>query len=244
MSTANAAQPGSDPAPRNAIWPGTVGHRGIIRSPAGMDNVLMVLQSIGTQLRFTRNQTIFKEGDAAEYAYQLKSGTVRLCKYLTDGRRQVMQFLFPGDLFSFMELDGHHLTAEAVNDVVLSCYPHRQIVQLGAKDPQLGMRMATLMSQRLHAMHMQLMLLGRQTATERIASFLLSLKERMGANEDELFEVAMSRQDIADHLGLTIETVCRGLTKLRRSRLIGIPNLHQLCIHDVERLAGLAESGE
>lgn len=204
----------------------------------------MVLRTMGTQLRFARNQTIFNEGDAAEYAYALKSGTVRLCKYLSDGRRQIMQFLFPGDLFSFMELDGHHLTAEAVNDVVLSCYPHRQIVQLGAQNPELGMRMASLMSQRLHAMHVQLLLLGRQTAMERVASFLLSLKERMGADETELFDISMSRQDVADHLGLTIETVCRVLSKLRRSRVIAIPNLHQLRVYDTDGLRALAERGD
>jgi len=242
MSIANTAQ-ATHSAPR-AVWSGAVPQRAAGRTPADTDEALLALRTIGTQLRFNRNQTIFSEGDAAEYAYRLKSGTVRLCKYLADGRRQIMQFLFPGDLFSFMELDGHHLTAEAVNDVVLICYPHRQILQLGTKDPQLGMRMATLMSQRLHAMHVQLLLLGRQTATERVASFLLSLKERMGAGEDKLFEIAMSRQDIADHLGLTIETVCRVLTKLRRSRVIAIPNLHQLSVLDTDKLYALAESGD
>jgi CRP/FNR family nitrogen fixation transcriptional regulator len=244
MSITETAELGAHSTMQPVAWSRTVEQRKAIRPSTDVDDSLSALQTIGTQLRFSRNQTIFNEGDAAEYAYKLKSGTVRLCKYLADGRRQIMQFLFPGDLFSFMELDGHHLTAEAVNDVVLKCYPHRQIVQLGSQDPQLGMRMATLMSQRLHSMHVQLLLLGRQTATERIASFLLSLKERMGADEDELFEIAMSRQDVADYLGLTIETVCRVLSKMRRSRVIGIPNLHQLRICDTDALYDLAESGD
>jgi CRP-like cAMP-binding protein len=93
-------------------------------------------------------------------------------------------------------------------------------------------------------MHDHLMLLGRQTAVERVSSFLLSLKDRMGTEEGGTLEVPMSRQDIADYLGLTIETVCRVLTKLRRSRAIGIPNIHQLVLNDVEALYALAEGGD
>src|ERR1700688_985049 len=68
------------------------------------DGELIALQNIGTKLRFNHNQTIFNEGDPAEHAYKVLSGAVRLCKHLADGRRQIVQFLFPGDLFSFMEL--------------------------------------------------------------------------------------------------------------------------------------------
>ncbi len=209
----------------------------------GADGNLIALRNIGTRLRFNHNQTIFNEGDPAEHAYRLLSGAVRLCKHLADGRRQIVQFLFPGDLFSFMELAGHSLTAEAVNDVVLISYPQRQIVRLGAQDPSLRERFVVLMSQRLHRMHDHLMLLGRQTALERVSSFLLSLKERKGTGEGDALDIPMSRQDIADYLGLTIETVCRVLTKLRRSRAIGIPNIHQLIISDVDALYALAEGG-
>jgi CRP-like cAMP-binding protein len=93
-------------------------------------------------------------------------------------------------------------------------------------------------------MHDHLMLLGRQTALERVSSFLLSLKECMRCGEGEVLEIPMSRQDIADYLGLTIETVCRVLSKLRRSRAIGIPNLHQLVLNDVDALYALTEGGD
>ena len=212
--------------------------------PPRADGDLMALQNIGTKLRFHHNQTIFNEGDPAEHAYKVLSGAVRLCKHLADGRRQIVQFLFPGDLFSFMELAGHSLTAEAINDVVLTSYPRRQLAQLGGQDPSLRERFVALMSQRLHGMHDHLMLLGRQTALERVSSFLLSLTERMGAEEGDTLQVPMSRQDIADYLGLTIETVCRVLSKLRRSRAIGIPNIHEVVLNDVEALYGLAEGGD
>lgn len=212
--------------------------------PSRADEEFIALQNIGTKLRFHHNKTIFNEGDPAEHAYKVLSGAVRLCKHLADGRRQIVQFLFPGDLFSFMELAGHSLTAEAVNDVVLLSYPQRQIAHLGAQDPSLRERFVALMSQRLHRMHDHLMLLGRQTAMERVASFVLSLKESMGADEGDTLQVPMSRQDIADYLGLTIETVCRVLAKLRRSRAIGIPNIHEFVLNDVEALYALAEGGD
>jgi CRP-like cAMP-binding protein len=229
---------------RPPVCPASGVSQGVAPSLARVDGDLIALQNIGTKLRFTHNQTIFNEGDAAEHAYRVVNGAVRLCKHLSDGRRQIVQFLFPGDLFSFMELVGHSLTAEAVNDVVLTSYPQRQIVHLGAQDPNLRERFVVLMSQRLHRMHEHLMLLGRQTALERVSSFLLSLKERMGAKEGSPLDVPMSRQDIADYLGLTIETVCRVLAKLRRSRAISIPNIHQLVLNDVEALYALAEGGD
>ena len=240
MSIADAAQLGGSHTPRLPAWRASSG-QGVPPSPGRAAGDLAALQNIGTKLRCHPNQTIFNEGDAAEHAYRVVSGAVRLCKHLADGRRQIVQFLFPGDLFSFMELARHSLTAEAVNDVVLTSYPQRQIVHLGAQDPNLRERFVALLSQRLHRMHDHLMLLGRQTALERVSSFLLSLKERLGADEGDAMEIPMSRQDMADYLGLTIETVCRVLTKLRRSRAIGIPNLHQLVINDVDALHALAE---
>jgi CRP-like cAMP-binding protein len=205
---------------------------------------LAALRTIGTNLRFHHNQTIFNEGDAAEHAYRVVSGAVRLCKYLADGRRQIVQFLFRGDFFSFMELAAHRLTAEAVNEVVLTSYPQRQITNLGTQDPSIKQQFVALLSQRLQRMQDHLMLLGRQTALERVSSFLLSLKERLGCGEGEAMEIPMSRQDIADYLGLTIETVCRVLTKLRRSRTIRIPNLHQLVLDDLDALYAVAEGGD
>ena len=210
----------------------------------GADEDLRALKRIGTKVRFERGQTIFNEGDSADHAYKLVSGVVRMCKHMPDGRRQIVQFLFTGDFFSFMELTGHRLTAEAVNDVVLTCYPLRQMAQLGKEKPSVRERFLTLLASRLRYMHDHLIILGRQTAKERVASFLLQLLERTGSGEDGLVESAMSRQDMADYLGLTIETVCRVLTRFKRQRLIEIPNLHQLVLKDIETLYSIAGAGE
>src|SRR5215467_10262182 len=120
---------------------------------------LRSLAPFGAKLRIGRGQTIFNEGDPAEFAYKLVSGVVRLCKHLADGRRQIVQFLFPGDFFSFMELSGHSLTAEAVNDVVLLSYPQKQIAGLEKGNPDLRERFASLMALRLRQMNDHLMML-------------------------------------------------------------------------------------
>jgi CRP-like cAMP-binding protein len=244
MSPTEAVQPGNPQSSRPLAWPAIGGQEAIFGTLAGADEDLRALKQIGTTMRIGRGQTIFNEGDPAEYAYKLVSGVVRLCKHMADGRRQIVQFLFPGDFFSFMELAGHKLSAEAVSDVVLTCYSRRGIAQLGKEKPSVRERFLTLMSQRLHYMHDHLIMLGRQTATERVASFLVLLLERVGTGEDQIVDVAMTRQDMADYLGLTIETVCRVLTKLKRRRIIDIPDLHSLVLKDIDAVYSMAGGGE
>jgi len=206
------------------------------------DEALRALQQIGTKVRFARNTTIFNEGDDVAYTYKIVSGAVRLCKHTSNGRRQIADFLLAGDYFGFLQLGTYSFTAEAVSDVVVIAYPQRQIEQLSNTMPSMSRRLLTLLSQRLLGMQDHLVMLGRQAAKERVASFLLLLADRSEADEGEAFEVPMSRQDIADYLGLTIETVCRALSDLKRAHLIAIPNIHQIVISDREGLQEAADS--
>jgi CRP-like cAMP-binding protein len=231
-------------SPANFAWPAAAAPsvRHDVHTPR--DEELRVLKRIGTSLKIARNQTIFNEGDRADHAYRLMSGVVRLCKHMADGRRQIVQFVFPGDFFSFMELKGHQLSAEAVSDVTLTCYSQRQIAQLGKDMPEVREHFLNLLSQRLLRMHDHLIMLGRQTATERVATFLVLLAERIGTSKDKALEVAMSRQDMADYLGLTIETVCRILSKLKRRQIIDVPDLHTLILRNVTAIRAMAEGEE
>lgn len=208
------------------------------------DEDLRALQQIGTKVRFARNTTIFNDGDDAAYTYKIISGAVRLCKHTSNGRRQIADFLLAGDYFGFLQVGTYSFTAEAVSDVVVMAYPQRQVEQLSNTMPSMSRRLLTLLSQTLLGMQDHLVMLGRQAAKERVASFLLLLAERSDAEEGEAFEVPMSRQDIADYLGLTIETVCRALSDLKRSKLIAIPNVHQIAIKDSEALEAAADSDE
>jgi CRP-like cAMP-binding protein len=208
------------------------------------DEDLRALQQVGVKVRFARNETIFNDGDEAKSCYKVISGAVRLCKHMTDGRRQIADFLLAGDFFGFIQFGTYKFTAEAVGDVVLLCYPQGQVTRLSSAMPNLRGRLLVLLSQRLLGMQDHLVMLGQQTAKERVASFLLHIAERSDAEEGLVFDLPMSRQDIADYLGLTIETVCRMLSELKRERVIAIPNPNRVVLNDMDALQGIAEGGE
>jgi CRP/FNR family nitrogen fixation transcriptional regulator len=222
-------------------WP-VVGGKGIASgNSGGVDDDVRALQRIGTKARISRNQTIFRQGEVADCAYKVVSGVVRLCKHMGGGRRHIAQFSFPGDFFSVLDFEKHSFTAEAVTDVVLISYPQSRIAALGEERPSVRRRFLTLLSQRLCDMENHLAVLGRQNAKERVISFLLSLADRIGLDEDDLVDVPMNRQDIADYLGLTNETVCRVVSELTRAGLIETPNNRQLILSDTGALQALAE---
>src|SRR5262245_318175 len=216
---------------------------GTAKSSVG-DEDLRALQQVGMKVRFARNETIFNDGDEATNCYKVISGAVRLCKHMADGRRQIADFLLAGDFFGFMQFRNYKFTAEAVGDVVLMCYPQRQVARLSSSMPNLRGRLLVLLSQRLLGMQDHLVMLGRQTAKERVASFLLHIAERSDAEEGIAFDLPMSRQDIADYLGLTIETVCRMLSELKRERVIAIPSLSQIILNDKDALESLTDGSE
>jgi CRP-like cAMP-binding protein len=200
----------------------------------------LALQHIGTDVRIGRNEIIFSQGDPATYAYKVTSGAVRLCRHMSDGRRHIAQFSFPGDFFSVMESEQHCFTAEAVTDVVLVRYLQVHLSALSDERPAVARRFVALLSQRLCEMQKHLTVLGCQSAKGRVASFLLSLAERVVLEKGNLVDAPMNRHDIADYLGLTNETVCRVLSEFRRARVIGTPNLRQFVLLNVCALQSLA----
>jgi CRP-like cAMP-binding protein len=247
MSIFEAALSAKSPASKYpSVWP-VIGAKGIVfGNSAGVDDDVRALQKIGTKSRIARNAAIFSQGDSTDHAYKMVSGVVRLCKHMSGGRRHIAQFLYPGDFFSVMENDCHSFTAEAVTDVVLTCYPQGRLAALSEERPSLGRRFFRLLTERLCEMENHLTVLGRQTAKERVISFLLSLLDHDGLDldEDNLVEVPMNRQDIADYLGLTNETVCRVVSELKRAGLLEIPNNHQFVLTDIDALQAVVDGEE
>ena len=145
-------------------------------------------------------------------------GCVRTVSLLEDGRRQIVEFLFPGDLLGW---DGgaECIGAEAVTPVTLRRIPHAAIEERASRDPLFATRLRQHATTQARAARVRCVLLGRKTASERVASFLREMQARL-APEGSGFELPMSRTDVADYLGLTTETVCRSLTELRQLRLI------------------------
>jgi CRP-like cAMP-binding protein len=196
---------------------------------------LKALDKIGIKLRFARNETVFSEGDEAAFSYRVVSGAIRLCKHLIDGRRQISDFVLPGDYCGFLHLEEHRFTAEATSDLEVVAYPHRQVEALGESMLSMRHRLTDFLSRRLMGVQDHLIMLGRQTAKERVLSFLVRLAMNAGAKDGEVVALPMNRQDMADYLGLTIETVSRVMTNLKRSRLVTLPELHEFAIADMER---------
>jgi len=206
-----------------------------------LHNDLQALDQFSVRIRFARNETIFNEGDYAGHAYKIISGMVRLCKHTQDGRRQIADFLLAGNFFGILDRAEYGFSAEAVTDVVLIAYPRNQIDRLSETKPGVVNRIFAVLTDQFLSMQKHLVVLGCQNAKERLASFLLHLADRSSAVPGQRLELPMGRQDIASHLGLTIETVSRALGELKREHAVVIPNLSQIILKDIDALRALAE---
>lgn len=174
-----------------------------------------------TRRTFEADEEIYTEGDRAAYFYRVVSGAVRSYRLLSDGRRQIDGFHFPGDIFGIEASDEHRLSAEAVTGSVLAVHRRSDRDALAQDAGALARDVVDSMMRALGRAQDHMMLLGRKSAKERIASFLLGLAERLDAAG--VVDLPMSRADIADHLGLTVESVSRSLTQLERAGIIELP---------------------
>jgi len=191
---------------------------------------------MGTRITYARNVEIFGEGEPAEYLYKVVSGSVRICKLLHDGRRQVIGFHMAGEVFGLESDEEHHFSAEAVNDTVVLVVKRSAITALAGRDPVIGRELFALTGRELRRVQDRVLLLVK-SAQERVASFLLEMAERGGAGNT--VELPMSRQDIADYVGLTIETVSRTLTGLESAATIEVPTSRRIVLRDRSTLSRL-----
>lgn len=172
----------------------------------------------GTVRILARGAEVFAEGDSAELFYKVLSGTVRTYKTLNDGRRQIDAFHLAGDMFGLEAGAEHHFSAEAVDGATVIAYRRSRLDAMSHDYRGFGDFVMAAMIRNLERAQDHMLLLGCKTAQEKIATFLLDLAERL--DEEDHFDLPMQRSDIADHLGLTIETVSRTLTQFARDGLI------------------------
>jgi CRP/FNR family transcriptional regulator len=187
-------------------------------------------------------ETFLDEGDPASHFFNIIEGAVKVFKLMPDGRRQITGFLFAGDLLGLAFADSYTYSAEAITPVKLCRFPRRQLENLLERFPKMEKRLLAMASNELAAAQEQMMLLGRKTAHERIASFLLSLarrEQRYGRSGDTL-HLPMTRTDIADYLGLTTETASRVFTSLRKRGVIELDAADRVGFNDPEALEALA----
>lgn len=192
---------------------------------------------------YEAKEHIFRDGDAVTHVYQVEIGHVCIYKMMSDGRRQVIDFAYPGDIIALGAIGEHTANAIATTRTRVHCLPVAAIRQIMKQDARLGFELYEAMSRELMAARELLFTVTQRTATERVASFLLALarrNERRGEEASE-FVLPMTRSDIADFLGLTIETVSRTFTKLRAEGVIELAQSVLVTITDPAALVRHAE---
>jgi CRP/FNR family nitrogen fixation transcriptional regulator len=202
-------------------------------APEERDN----LELTGVTMHVAADHQIYAEGDEARSFYKVVSGVVRTCRFLSDGRRQIDSFHRAGDVFGFEAGADHRMSAEAVTECTVMAYRRRGLETMVSQDDRLGRwffahAMNSMASAREHSL-----LLGRASAAQKIAAFLLEVEDR-GSTAGAV-DLMMSRQDIADYLGLTIETVSRTLSQLERDAVIGLPSARRVVLKDRRTLRAL-----
>lgn len=187
--------------------------------------------------RYSRNEEIFGEGDEADFVYRVKRGTVRLYRTLADGRRQIGAFHLAGDEFGFEMGAEHTFSAEAVSDCEIVAVRREAVYRKADADAAFSRQLWSRAVAELATARDHMLLLGRQTAMERVAAFLVEMADR--SRDGATVTLPMSRQDIADYLGLTIETVSRTLTQLTEQGKIEIPTARTIKLRSLSTLRQL-----
>jgi len=190
-------------------------------------------------LTFTPGQTVFFDGDEARYFFEIVSGTLRCCRLTQDGRRQIYRFAGAGEMLGLGGEDIHSYSAEAVTDVVVRRHRLLSLNTAMLEDHQLREWVLQSLRDELAAVRAQMTLLGQMSAAEKVASFLTDISRRT-ADPDGWFHLPMTRYDIADYLGLTIETVSRKITDLRRRQVIELTSPNDIRIAKHDRLSEFA----
>lgn len=207
------------------------------------------LSAIVTRVGFAPGQAVFFEGQAVEHVFNVVEGIVRLTRLLPNGRRQVTGFVHPGNFLGIACRDTYGHTAEAVTRLTLCRFVRSRLQAFLQEHPEMERRVLAMASGELWVAQSQMLLLGRKTARERLATFLLSWAEAWGRapqgpwadSSERVIALPMPRIDIADHLGLTRETVSRVLTALVMDGTIDIPEPALIVLRRPDRLAKFAE---
>jgi CRP/FNR family transcriptional regulator, anaerobic regulatory protein len=193
--------------------------------------------------RFLSKEHVFCEGDARTHVFQIEDGVVTIYRMLSDGRRQIIDFAYPGEFVGLGTTPEHFFSAEATSATRVRCFSAGALEEAAAHDPSLALQLYKAVSLELSAARALLVAIGQRSALERVATFLLMLSRRATpANGSEhVVHLAMRRADIGDFLGLTIETVSRTITKLRAMRIIEVLRGTEIRILDADRLEELSE---
>ncbi len=216
-----------------------------VAAPAASASIAAFEQSVmdGATRIVDRKEHVFLEGDAVSHIYKVEAGHVCIYRLLSDGRRQVIDFAFPGDFIGLGASGLHEMNAQATEKTRLRCLPVAKLRSIVSENPKLGLELYEAIAGELGATRELLMSVSHRTAQERIAGFLLALSQRNARHgeDPETIVLPMTRMDIADFLGLTIETVSRTFSKFRSQKIIELEQCILVTVLDLDRLCEIAE---
>jgi CRP/FNR family nitrogen fixation transcriptional regulator len=212
--------------------------RRALAEPVAIADSLAALDGIGAVVTLRRDEPLFRPGDSAEFYFKVLKGAVRSCRVLADGRRHIGEFFLAGDFIGLDAAESYAFAAEAILATTLIRYSRRKVEALAAEEPRIGQSLVEIMRLGLAAARERMLLLGHMTAMERIASFLLDLSER---RTDGRVILPMTRTDIGDYLGLTMETVSRAFSQLKSGGIITQHGMHELAIAKPADLVALTK---
>jgi CRP-like cAMP-binding protein len=214
-----------------------------VQSPARIAALRTAAMQSSRTMQVARDGLIFAEGDAAEHWYEVVSGAVRLCKLTHDGRRQIIDIVLPGEAFGFDGWGVHAASAEAASadGATLRRRCRRRLEALADDDAEVARRVRQFASRGLARAHERLLMLGRRTAAERVALFLLEMHQRLASGARRaVITLPLARTEIGDYLGLTMETVSRTIGGFHRAGMITLLSCQRLSIDDPAALLATA----
>ena len=192
---------------------------------------------VATEFTYGKDEEIYGEDEPAEYVYQVIRGAVRTYKLLSDGRRQIGAFLLPGDVFGLESGTAHRLAAEAIIDTTVRLVKRRSLDLAAGTDVRVARKLWAVTAGELRHAEDHMLLLGRKSAMERVANFLLEMDRRLAVAG--MMALPMCRRDIGDYLGLTLETVSRALSQLHGEGVLGFSGARQIVLRNRQRLRNM-----
>src|SRR3954454_3752925 len=197
-----------------------------------------ISQLVSVTYNVRGGEEIFGEGEDAQFVYKLVRGSVRVCKMLTDGQRHISCFHVPGDVFGLERTPAHRMGAEALEDSQVLMFRRSQVERLIASDLDAAHQMLGIFISKLDDAEAQMFRLGRQSALQRVAAFLVEIETRLGRRDS--LELPMTRRDMADYLGVSIETVSRSISQLQRQHALNRSEPRRLVL-DQTKIDGMIE---
>jgi CRP/FNR family transcriptional regulator, nitrogen fixation regulation protein len=192
---------------------------------------------VASEFSYRKDEEIYGEDEPAEYVYQIIRGAVRTYKLLSDGRRQIGTFHLPGDVFGLESGNNHRLAAEAIIDTTVRLVKRSSLEQAAGVDVKVARKLWSMTAGELRHAENHMLLLGRKSAMERVANFLLEMDRRLAVAG--MMALPMCRRDIGDYLGLTLETVSRALSQLHGEGVLGFSGARQIVLRNRQRLRNM-----